>query len=330
MKFYMYQNTIDVVKTSSSGGAFKRICQEIAGNENQVIYYGVVWSDKDRVCHKRIDTFDNISSFSGSKYSRSKVFECYNDVKRDLVEGKKVVFSGVPCQIAALKLYLDNLSVARDKLTLIDIICHGTPKQIILDEWITWLERKYNGIVEQVSFRDKSIGWKGYPTRVVFHSGKSVLHNYDTQLFIRLFLSQYVMADSCYKCPFSTLQRESDITMGDFWGIEDVYPDINPGKGISLILANSDIGVKLIEQIQSRATKSELIKEIDERFIKYQQNLISPTSKPSDYQQFWDDYRRKGFEFVINKYGFYTRKGKLKYYAKVLLKRVGIYNKDFI
>ena len=117
------------------------------------------------------------------------------------------------------------------------------------------------------------------------------------------FFTHLVMYKGCYSCKFSNIERNSDITIGDFWGVEDVFPELNPGKGVSLILTNTDKGQRILNRIQQSLAKEEVLLECkNDDYRKYQHNLNSPTEMPEMYDQFWRDYKDKGFEYILKEY----------------------------
>lgn len=320
MRVYAYQDIPEVVEKSSSGGAFTAIANSFCDNHKDFSIYGAVWTKDLKVNHLRVVRREEIECFRGSKYVRSNIKGTYIDVKNDLQNGKFVLFSGTPCQVGGLKKYLETQKVSMDKLLTVDIICHGAPNPVILDDFKSWIERKYKQHISSITFRDKSVGWKRYPTSIHFENGKILRWSYDAQLYIRIYFSLLILETKCYSCEYSNRERVSDITIGDFWGIETVMPEISPNKGVSLVIVNSIKGENILKHIQKNISKREVLKECyTEAYLDYQHNLNKPTEMPYKYRQFWDDYKKYGFDHVIREYGFYTRKGKLKFFIKSVL-----------
>lgn len=329
MKSYLYKNSKDKIEKSSSGGAFKKI-SSVLGNDAHPIIYGAIWSEDLQVIHASTSDENRLQQFSESKYARSKMGDCFPNIALQLLEGRKVIFSGTPCQIAGLRQFLLLKKIETTNLYLIDVICHGTPSPLMLSEWIKSCETKYRHSIKSISFRDKEIGWKGYPTKLVLNNGKVVRHTYKTQEFIRLFFTHAVLGPSCYNCTFSNMERKSDITIGDFWGVENYFPDINPGKGVSLVLANTAKGEDVLEKMLSNLATDELLIECPiESFLPYQQNLNSPTDRPLMRDEFWKIYKEKGFEFALRKFGISSTKENIKFDIKVILSKLGLYDKRF-
>lgn len=329
MDSYLYKNEESEILNSSSGGAFKRIISVI-NDEDDIFIYGAVWDEDLSVKHIYLKATDDIQQFSESKYARSRMEDCFRNIVEQLQGGKTVVFSGTPCQIAGLKSLVEIKRVDTTKLYLIDIICHGTPSPIILDEWKKSIERKYKKKVKSISFRDKKIGWLGYPTKVRFTDGEIIRRTYKAQEYIRLFFSHFIMAPSCYECPFSNMNRQSDITIGDFWGVENSFPDVNPGKGVSLVLANTKKGNDILERINKSKTLNETIIQCEKKsFLQYQHNLNKPTERPIGRDKFWNDFAKYGYDFAIKENNISSRFKELKYNIKFILFKLGLYNRYF-
>lgn len=321
MEIYAYKNIPDIVEKSSSGGAFSKIavvfsCQ----HRDDFAIYGAAWTDNNIVKHIKITQLEEIKRLNGSKYVRSNVENVFISVENDLQNGTAVLFSGTPCQISGLIHYLTKRNVSTQKLLTIDVICHGTPNPIVLDDFISWVEKKYKSKVSNITFRDKSVGWKRYPTKITFSNGKVLRRSYTAQLYIRMYFSLLLLDNRCYSCNFSNMGRVSDITLGDFWGIDQIIPEVSAEKGVSLILVNTTKGQDVIRAMMSTISSSEVLKRYRGfEFLNYQHNLKAPTEKPSNYEEFWEKYKTYGFDYIVKTYGFYTIKGKIKFWIKSVL-----------
>ena len=329
MKVYAFKGTPDVVEKSSSGGAFSEIAMSFAQkySDNYAIY-GAAWTKDNEVKHIKVTRLEDIELFNESKYARSNIGGIYNSVAEDLINEQKVLFSGTPCQVSGLIKYLEHVNVQTENLFIIDIICHGSPNPRILKDYVAWLENKYQSEVIKISFRDKSVGWKRYPTKVCFKNGKVLRRSYDAQLYMRMYFSLLILDKGCYSCRFSSMERTGDITLGDFWGIDKIMPEIPMGKGVSLMIATSEKGNEIVETLNKTIQEGELLKEyVGDEFLNYQHNLNRPTEKPDLYEEFWMDYKKHGFEYVVKKYRFDSPKGRAKYFVKSLLVRFDFFDK---
>lgn len=266
---YAIKNPNEFIRMkSSSGGAFTAIAEQII-SEGGVVF-GASFDENWEVHHTFTETKNGLSDFRGSKYLQSRIESSYRDAERFLKDGRKVLFSGSPCQIAGLKRYLNK---KYDNLLTIDFICHGVPSpkvwRIYLKEKIStinWESRdntslqtslKKFPIITEIAFRDKEItGWKNY--RFVIR-GKSALMAANNSvltsdigynnIYMQAFLNDLILRPSCYKCPSKKGKSGSDITLADFWGIEKFLPSLDDDKGVSLLLVNSKKGIKIIENI---------------------------------------------------------------------------------
>ena len=302
MNIYLYQNNHKALKFASSGGAFMKMLETFKSSYDSCYVYGATWNNLE-VIHSRIKGEDDLIPFSGSKYTRSKMGDGFKNVSDDLNAGNSVMFSGTPCQVKGLINYLTVKNINMDKLVTIDIICHGTPSPKLLKEWIHGLEKKYNDKIILIRFRDKSIGWK----------------------FMRLFFSNLILGESCYECHFSNMNRPSDITIGDFWGAENILANSQCKKGVSLILTNTEKGENILKLIKSTVTKEEKLKEIeDDRCLDYQLNLHCPTKKPENYSSFWGDYKMNGYDYIIKKYRISSKYLKMRFWVRQKLIKMGI------
>lgn len=240
----------EVRMKSSSGGVFTLLAEQIidAGG----VVFGARFNDKWEVIHDFTDTKEGLAPFRGSKYVQSNIGESYKQVADFLKEGRKVLFTGTPCQVAGLKKYLRK---DYDNLLTVDFICHGVPSPMVwrkyLDEEIfrSAIENfsKLSPVLTSVNFRDKSTGWKKYSVAFKFSNiaadegRNTVLSSIFTEnTYIKAFLSNLSLRPSCYSCPAKSGKSGSNITIGDFWGLENVIPGLDDDKGTSLICLNND------------------------------------------------------------------------------------------
>ena len=323
MRAFAYQNKPESVIQASSGAAFQRLAEAIIEQAGKYSLYGATWTDEFAVEHRRIDDIRKIGVFSGSKYLRSDFSKVLPQLKDDLTDGYTVVFSGTPCIIASVLKFVKNEGLPVEKLYTVEIICHGTPEKKAWRDCVEWTEKKYHSRIVKVNFRDKRVGWKYYPTSYLFENGREIIDTYESQLYIRLFMSSLITTKGCFSCPFANMKRNADYTIGDFWGIEDVMPDFPVRKGVSLILSNTEKGDMIIERIKNGLSEGEVIRECkDNSFLSYQHNLNRPTEKPQNYEEFWIEYNNHGFDYVIKKYEFYTLYKKSRFLVRKAINRL--------
>ncbi|MCR4887703.1 MAG: Coenzyme F420 hydrogenase/dehydrogenase, beta subunit C-terminal domain [Ruminococcus sp.] len=320
---FAYINKDEFTRFSSSGGAFLGIVSAFfALHKNEKCsVYGSQFNEDLSVSHGRALTFKEAVRFCGSKYVRSDCGKMYTEVQRDLNNGFYVLFSGTPCQVAALRSCLASKEVPDDRLLTVDIVCHGTPKAEFWLDYKRYLEKRENSKLKTYSFRYKPGGWKGYPVYAKFENGKSYVNTFGISRYIALFRKDLLMNNGCFNCQFPG-KYQSDITIADFWGIELCMPDVDTKHGVSLMVFHNDNNEKLKEQLRH---SSKLMRETkDETYIKYNHNLSKKTKKPENYDDFWRDYKDKGLEYVLKVYGDDNLKGRVKFSINHVIRKTGM------
>lgn len=308
---------------SSSGGAFTAIYKILKEYYGKCIVYGAVLNEKLDVVHIRAEEEKQVFEMRGSKYVQSSIAGIKEKLKKDIELENPVLFTGTPCQISAMKMFCHKNKLNLDKVFFLDIICHGTASKEIWKKYINWLEIKYKNKVTNFYFRYKGTRWKTYSTKIIFSNKKELVNNYDGYIYNKLFLSSYFLNKGCFNCKFCTLNRNSDITIGDFWGIEKIIPDISSFNGVSQILVNSTKGEFIIENLRLKG----LLKICNtEEYLKYQHNLSAPTKMPKNINIFWKELKILTFEEILIKYGKYSKFNRSIYLLKKFLGELGIIN----
>lgn len=247
--YYGWSSNLQQRESSTSGGAFPALAASfLRQHNNNAIVYGAVYSADFQVQHIGASKENELSQMCRSKYVQSDARASYMDVKKNLESGVYVLFSGTPCQVAGLKAYLQK---QYDRLYTIDIICHGVSNPLLFRNHIRDLSKKYNSNVKQFFFRSKDKAKKKNSLRyidVFFENGKKRHTTCDR--FYMTYHARMFYRPACYACAFASPKRCSDITLGDYWGIESVYPELGAErrKGISLVLCNTQRGKILLEQ----------------------------------------------------------------------------------
>ena len=311
--FAAWSKNAEVVTNSSSGGMFYELAKKTI-QEGGVVY-GAAFDEKFTLKHRRIDRIDGIKPLMGSKYVQSNAFISFDSVKRDIESGKKVLFVGTPCQVSALKklTYKNN-----DNLLLVDFVCHGVPSQMLVKEYIRYVESYFNKQVKEYIPRSKVMGWRACEV-IVFNNGQMEYRHPVTQAYSKIFYSNCALRSSCYNCPYTDFNRQGDLTIADYWGIEQKRPDLYQKEGVSLLLVNSEKGRKIIDNMDtivlSETEKDTIIKE-------KQPHLFYPVKQPDLYEKFWKEYERKGWIYIIEKYAECNKKKLLKWKIKKILRKV--------
>lgn len=292
----------DIRLSSASGGAFAEIASYFIEEMHGVVF-GVAMSDKLEAYNVAITETADLKRLQGSKYIPSKIGETYRQAEHYLREGRKVLFSGTPCQIAGLKNYLRK---EYDNLFTVDLICHGVPSKRIFDDYIRYLEKKLQHKVYDVKFRCKKSSWIFFNMAVNCHVEKgSRRESYEYEVtyysdpFIRAFLRYNALRPSCYQCPYTSIKRVADFTLADWWGYkaEDESDKDFEKKGVSLIFANSEKAKAMIPHLNLQL-KSRTIEEAKRTNIA----LSQPFGMPKTRNEFWQDYSNYGFEYLVEKW----------------------------
>lgn len=280
-----YNKNEDIRKESSSGGIFTLLAEEIIKNKGVV--FGARFDENFNVIHDYTDNVEGISKFRGAKYVQSTIGNTYKQIKDYLNRGKKVLFSGTPCQIGGLKRYLQN---EYENLICIDLICHGVPSS---KAWNKYKEHVSKGKkIKHINFRNKTYGWESYSVYFKFQDGSEILSKGCENKYIRGFIGNIYLRPSCHDCRFKTLNRESDLTLADLWGVDKLLNDMNDHNGTSLVFVNSEKGHKIIKDISENI----VMKEVDiNEAVKYNLSAIK-----SSYL----NPRRDYFFKKIDKYDF--------------------------
>ena len=239
-----YSKNEKIRLSSSSGGIFTHFAERVL-SDNGVVF-GAMFDENFNAVHNYFDTADGLQKLRGLKYVRSRMGNSYQKAKEFLDEGKTVYFSGTPCQIAGLKAFLKK---DYDNLITQDVICHGSPDPKVWRKYIDYIQSKSNNSAENFFFRDKTTGWRNYSISIDFINGNRLTQKASENLYMKGFLKNIYLCESCYNCRFKGNNYFSDITLGDFWGIENVLPDFSDDKGVSLVIIRSSKGEGLFDTI---------------------------------------------------------------------------------
>ncbi len=277
---------------SASGGAFTAISDFIL--EQGGVVYGAGFTETMTVSHMRAITKEQRDHLRGSKYVQSDLGEVYKEVEQDLGDGRRVLFTGTPCQVAGLRTYLQK---PYDTLLLVDLLCYGVPSPKIFSEYVAHVEEKEGKALLGCSFRDKRKGWRNLLLHLDFGT-KETLLDAPSSPYYSLFLKSTILRPCCYACKFCSFDRAGDITIGDFWGIEDTLPEFEDKQGVSLILVNSPKGVSAFQEFSPHL---EYIQSTQEACL--QPPLFKPTPPGKEKDAFWNEYAAYGYPYVAEKYG---------------------------
>ncbi len=296
---------------SQSGGAGYALMRQAIG-EGRIVY-GAAMTDGFRVRHLRAETLEELEPMRLTKYVQSDMDGIPEQVLQDLKEGRKVLFTGTPCQCAGIGSLCSQYS---DRLLLVDIVCHGVPSPEVWKGFLSWNEARQGSRIRKAVFRDPSIGWHEARTLLVFDSGERI----HTDGFYYIYMKELMSRPSCGGCPFACTRRPSDITIGDSWGIEKAVPGFaDDNRGCSLVLLNTPQGREYFDSVSDACARQ----EVDlNGFL--QLNLVSPSKPSRRAKRFEKDFIRKGFPYVQARYGYGSPAHRLEEYRKKIKRHLHI------
>lgn len=283
----------NVVAASQSGGVFTALSDAVL-SEGGVIY-GAAYKGLDEVSHIRAESAQERNLLRGSKYVQSDMGQIFRSVREDLVNGRKVLFSGTPCQVAGLKSYIPKR--LHENLLLVDFICHGVPSPSVWKDYVEYMSRKGN--IVRAIFRDKSVsGWKEHSDSFLYEDGKK--RTGDT--FRVLFYKNIILRHNCGNCPYNVTAHPADVTIGDFWGVAEVLPDMDSCAGTSMVICNTEKG-KLLLSSAACELELETVSLTYDFMSRKNPNLVRPANIYKDRRRFEEEYSRKGFLHVARRWG---------------------------
>lgn len=277
----------EVLASSTSGGAFSAIAEAC----NADIIFGAESKGTD-VFHSYITDVNNISKFRESKYSQSKIGSAYTDAKSFLKEGKTVLFSGTPCQIAGLKKIVGEC----DNLITVEVICEGVPSPLYIRKLGNFISEKYGDKISNLNYRYKNLKtynhntygkWDFQVMKILLENGREIKKDRWFNPFWSIWLNHLMSRPSCYHCQFASTARIADITLGDLWGVHLYCPELyNNNAGASLVVCNSEKGKNIFKQAQVKMNGHELKFE---DALRYQSPLKKTISENPDRAEFMLD-----------------------------------------
>lgn len=286
------------LERSSSGGAFTALAESVLDDGGVV--FGCAFNESHEAIHISASNSIDLEKLKGSKYVQSDIGLCHFEIKEFLEKGRKVLFTGTPCQVSAL---INFLHRDYDNLYTCDVICHGVPSKMLFQEHLKWIGEKNNGEVLSYQFRcKKKNGWSlTYETIIKKKNGhkKRIENIASLDPYYEAFLRGLTYRESCYKCIYSTPHRVGDITIGDFWGIESYKPEYANTNGVSAIIINSKQGRELCERVKDRME----LYEVDyHELVKRNGNLHEPSQRPKERDLIYKSVISDGYDRTAKKY----------------------------
>lgn len=297
MVFAAKHRTDETRLQSTSGGAFTAISDSILA-KGGVIYGASLGSDL-RVKHERAAEIASRDCLRGSKYAQSDAKGSYSRAASDLETGLPVMFTGLPCQLGALKEFAGLTGADCEGLLMVDLVCYGAYSVKLLKEHISNLEALHGKKASGYRFRPKEFGWSGHREEIIFIDGAKDNSTVDSQLLKGLFLSNLILRPSCHECPYASTRRHTDITIGDYWGLGRRFHDFKDELGVSVILLNTDKGKSMIEEI---AKVMELRQSDLADCSRKQPSFNGPSARNPRREAFWADFAKHGYAFAAKRH----------------------------
>lgn len=307
----------EIRRNSSSGGVFFSLALAVV-NQGGVVC-AAKYSEDFEVMHDIATTKEQLLDYCGAKYAQSRLGQCFIKIKELLCQGREVLFVGTPCQVAGLRAFL---KYSYDNLILVDMICHGVPSPLVWKKYLK--ERKQldaNGSdIIAINLRDKSTGWSkyNYSVRFVYRNGYvySVQKNNDS--FMNGFMANVYLRPACSNCKFKGVERCSDITLGDYWGVWKHYPEFDDNGGTSLVMIHSQKGLKMWNDIRDNFRTLEIS---NEQAVQYNPSAIESSSAADIRAAFYEGLQHgQKISDMIQTYPSNQNKGKISIVQRILNK----------
>lgn len=293
---------------ASSGSVFSLIANYVLDNNGVVV--GAAFDDNNHLKHIAIEKKEDLDPLRKSKYLQSDLDNIFKKIK-EYVKIRKVLFVGSPCQVAGIKSFIKK----SNNLITVDLFCHGVPSPKLFKKYIKELEEKNNDKLIDYDFRDNSTGWDTYSNKAIFKN-KEIKSDRRQNEYMKLFLSDIALRESCYNCNFKLGNKYSDITLGDFWGVKNHYPEMYNKEGVSVIIINTDIGKEIFDNINSSLE----YKDCDiESVIKGNSSLVKSSKRPKKREDFFRKMNEKSIEVLCRKY---IRKKSIIRKIKIIIKKL--------
>lgn len=307
--YFGWINELYIRKKCSSGGIAYAISKEFILHGGVVV--GCVFGENWLPQHEIIKDVNYLYKIQGSKYTESKIYHVLPEVLKLLKEERKVLFIGLPCQVKALRLYIQE---TYENLYCLEVFCHGAPRIGIFQKYINYMQSKY-GQLNEFNFRSKNFGWQKASYSMCFNN-RNIIQRHEHNIFHLMFGYHNSLRNSCFNCKSRGDKRSADMSLGDFWGVERYYKNIDLENGVSAIFINSEKGKQLLEDIKPKVTlkrcKKEEVLDKNRWFLK---NYPIPSNQSVynfDYINMKTDVFLKKYMFLYKLWFPIKRKLKLK------------------
>lgn len=313
-----YLKDLDSRIKSTSGGFFPALVEWFLSNNGLIC--GCIWDDNMKPIHVLTDDKMIIEKMRGSKYVQSDIKKVAIEIK-EKIKSKKILFTGTPCQVAAIKLFVGE----HDNLFTCSLICESVPSYKIWKKYVEILEKKYKSKMINASFRDKELGWDSPVAKYEFENGKiSKTLSYAYDRYVLGFLQGLYCRNSCNNCQYKGNGHNADIIIGDLWGASKKLQSEAQYKGISAVILNSDKGVEIFNEIKD---DFEFEKIDPKSVIEHNKMLMSSMPKHENKETFFSDLNTFGLIKNIEKNLKFNKKSITIKHVLYKLKLFGIIKK---
>ncbi len=305
--YYAWINDEMVLMQSASGGIFTALSRYILKHKG-VVFGARMDLDTYDVSHSMAKLEDDLAELRGSKYQQSSIQKTYNEVVEKLMEGIPVLFSGTPCQIAALHRYLTVKKINQELLLCVEVLCHGVTSAKVVRSYVRSKEKQRHRKIRELYFRTKDRPWYyGSSMKLVYRNGREEVRDNLIDPFYIAYVNSLILRPSCYACPFAKKEgRMADFTIGDFWGAEEYIQDKKQlRKGVGLVLTNTEKG----ESVWHELIDAQIVQAAELDFEKARKRngaLVKPVKKNPNRERFFSRLDKKDFADIVQ--SIYSKK----------------------
>ncbi len=298
--------------SSTSGGVFIVLAEDMLARGGYVC--GAVLDEAFQVKHMVSNRHEDVLRMMGSKYVQSDMTGVYEEIQALLDKNEDVLFSGCPCQVAALHSYLGK---AYGKLSCVEVVCHGICGPKLWKEYLSLRERLHGRKVKSVAFRSKKNGWHESAVQMKFDNGKEYAEPYYRDAFAGSMVKNITLKDRCYDCQYKGFASGSDMTLGDFWGANVEVPELDDDLGLSAVVTHTDLAEAWLRALPLHLQQYDL-----QTFLKYNTGMVESAPVSPTREGFYQTAEKKGYAHAIKKHLFESRKSKFKRIVKNRLKNL--------
>lgn len=284
--FCAWHDDESIRKASSSGGIFTALAQHIIDKGGVV--FGARFDGQMDVCHDFAENMDAVAAFRGSKYVQSKIGNTYIQAEKFLKDGRWVLYSGSPCQIAGLKRFLRK---EYKNLLTVDVACHSVPSPKV---WQAYLASIGVGGIRSINFRDKRCGWRSYGVVIQGAQGEASYQRAGVNAYMQGFLKDLYSRPSCFECPAKCGKSGSDFTLADFWGVWEELPNVDDSMGVSAVMCNTDHAVAILKELSC----IKLVEVKYDDIVKHNGALVHSAIRPKESDLFWAKFMSQSIECI--------------------------------